>query len=270
MLRLARENSTWGYDRIQGALANLGYEVSDQTVGSILQEHGIEPADRRQHYVDWGTFLRAHWDVLAAIDFTTVEVWTKGGLVTYYLLFVMELRTRKVHFAGCTVNPHGQWMQQVARNVTDCDDGFLLGKRYLIMDRDTKFTSDFRRRLKDSGIKSVRLPPRSPKMSAHLERFMRSVKSEALFEGNSLGRELTAQRRVVVSCSLPCCAKPPRSRALQHHSARRWDRPHRRGSCLPRTARRVAAALRESSGLNGWDRGDPLVHNGKRASVHTR
>ena len=130
VLRFARENPTWGYDRIQGALANLGHKVSDQTVGNILREHGIEPVDRRQYNVDWATFLKAHWDVLAAIDFTTVEVWTKGGLVTYYLLFVMELKTRTVHFAGCTVNPHGQWMQQIARNLTDCDDGFLLGKRY--------------------------------------------------------------------------------------------------------------------------------------------
>lgn len=180
VVRLAQENPSWGYDRIQGALANLGHVISDQTVGNILKEHGIDPADQRKCSTDWATFLRAHWDVLAAIDFTTVEVWTKGGLTTYYLLFVMELKTRTVHFGGCTVNPHGQWMQQIARNLTDCDDGFLLGKRYLIMDRDTKFTDAFRCRLRDSGIKAIRLPPRSPKMQAHLERFMRSIKCEAL------------------------------------------------------------------------------------------
>jgi len=86
-------------------------------------------------------------------------------------------------------------MQQVARNLTDCDEGFLLGKEYLIMDRDTKFTEDFRGLLKESSVKAVRLPPRSPKMSAHLERFMRSIKSEALsrmiFFGESSLRRAT-------------------------------------------------------------------------------
>ena len=86
-MRMARENPTWGYDRIQGALANLGHHVSDATVGNILKEHGIEPAPDRKRQTTWRTFLAAHWSVLAAIDFTTIEVWTRGGLVTYYLLF---------------------------------------------------------------------------------------------------------------------------------------------------------------------------------------
>ena len=102
VLRMAKENPDWGYDRIQGALANLGHEISDQTVGNILKAHGIETAPERRRQTTWKTFLKAHWDVLGAIDFTTVEVWTKGGLVTFYLLFVMQLKTRRVHFAGCT------------------------------------------------------------------------------------------------------------------------------------------------------------------------
>ncbi len=102
VLRFARDNPSWGFNRIQGALANLGHEISDETVGNILKEHGIEPAGDRKRKTTWKTFLKAHWDVLASIDFTTVEVWTKGGLVTFYLLFVMELKTRRVHFAGCT------------------------------------------------------------------------------------------------------------------------------------------------------------------------
>ena len=106
ILRFAQENPTWGYDRIQGALANVGYHISDTTVGNVLKAHGIEPAPDRQRQTTWATFLKAHWDVLAAIDFTTIEVWTKGGLVTFYLLFVMELKTRRVHFAGCTPNPN--------------------------------------------------------------------------------------------------------------------------------------------------------------------
>jgi transposase len=104
VLRIARENASWGYDRIQGALANLGYRISDTTIGNILKEHGMEPAPRRNSQTTWHEFLKSHWDVLAAIDFTTVEVWTKSGLVTFYLLFVMEQATWKVQFAG--VNPH--------------------------------------------------------------------------------------------------------------------------------------------------------------------
>ena len=144
MLELARENPSWGYDRIQGALANLGHEISDQTVGNILKENGIEPAPERKRQTSWTTFLKSHWDVLGAIDFTTLEVWTKGGLVTYYLLFVMKVATRRVHFAGCTTNPNEAWMQQIARNLTDCCDGFLQGIRYLLMDRDGSFCPAFR------------------------------------------------------------------------------------------------------------------------------
>ncbi len=86
VLRFAKENPSWGFDRIQGALANVGYFISDTTVGNILKQHGIEPAGDRQRQTTWATFLKSHWDVLAAIDFTTIEVWTKSGLVTYYLL----------------------------------------------------------------------------------------------------------------------------------------------------------------------------------------
>ncbi len=96
ILRCARENPTWGYDRIQGALANLGHDISDQTVGNILKAHGIEPAPERKLQTTWKTFLNSHWDVLGAIDCTTIEVWTKGGLTTFYLLFVMDLTTRRV------------------------------------------------------------------------------------------------------------------------------------------------------------------------------
>jgi putative transposase len=113
VLRFARENPSWGDDRIQGALANLGHKISDQTVGNILKAHGIEPAPERKRQTTWKTFLKAHWDVLGAIDFTTVEVWTKGGLVTFCLLFVMELKTCRVHFAGCTPSPHEDWMRHV-------------------------------------------------------------------------------------------------------------------------------------------------------------
>ena len=180
VLRFAKENPDWGYDRIRGALANLGHEISDQTVGNILKEHGIEPAPERKRQTTWKTFLKSHWDVLGAIDFTTVEVWTKGGLVTIYLLFVMEVKTRRVDFAGCTTNPDETWMKQIARNLTDCEDGFLNDTDYLLMDRDGKFCPAFREIVKSEGARPLRLPPKSPNLNAHIERFMRSIKSECL------------------------------------------------------------------------------------------
>ena len=134
----------------------------------------------RKRQTTWKTFLQSHWDVLASTDFTTVEVWTVSGLVTYYLLFVMEVATRRVHFAGCTTNPDETWMKQITRNLIDCEDGFLIGKRYLLMDRDTKFTEAFRHTLKIEGIESVVLPPRSPNLNPHIERFMKSLKTESL------------------------------------------------------------------------------------------
>ena len=193
VLRMAKENPAWGYDRIAGAIQNLGHDISDESVGNILRQHGIEPAPDRERSTSWSTFLKAHWDVLAATDFTTIDVWTKGGLVTFYLLFVIELKTRRVHFAGCTVHPDKAWMKQVARNLTNFEDGFLNGKRYLLMDRDTKFCESFRGFLEDEGIEPVRLPPRSPNLNAFQERFMRSINSECLdrmifFGENSLRR----------------------------------------------------------------------------------
>jgi len=109
---MAWENPSWGYDRIQGALANLGHEISDQTVGNILKAHGIEPAPQRKRQSTWKTFLKAHWDVLGAIDFTTVEVWTKGGLVTYYLLVCHGNCHPPRVLCRCTPNPDTLWMMQ--------------------------------------------------------------------------------------------------------------------------------------------------------------
>jgi putative transposase len=168
VLRMARENPSCGYDRIQGALQHLGHQVSDQTVGNILREHGIEPAPERKRKTTWKSFLQSHWGVLAAIDFTTIEVWTKGGLVTFYLLFVLEVATRRVHFAGCTPNPHDLWVKQVARNLTDPFDGFLLGKRYLIMDRDATFSAAFRQIPAPGGCRSrATASPLTQSLAAH-------------------------------------------------------------------------------------------------------
>jgi hypothetical protein len=184
VLRMAGENPSWGYDCIQGALANLGYQMSDTTVGNILKEHGVEPVADRKGQSSWKSFLKAHWEVLAAMDFTTIEVWSQGGgLTPFYLLFALELARRRLQLAGCSENSDDLWMIQVARNLSDGTDGFLLGKKYQLMDRDTKFCEAFRSILEPSGVQAVRLPPRSPNVSPHLERFMRSVKEECQATG---------------------------------------------------------------------------------------
>jgi putative transposase len=95
-------------------LANLGYKISDTVIGNILRKHGIDPSPERKKQTTWKAFLEAHWDVLAAIDFTTIEVWTKSGLCTFYLLFVMEIATRRICFAGFTSNPDEEWMMQAS------------------------------------------------------------------------------------------------------------------------------------------------------------
>ena len=118
VVRMATENPDWGYDRIVGALANLGHAISDQTVGNILRRHALPPAPERKHTTTWPAFIRTHLALLAGTDFFTAEVLTLRGLVTYYVLFFIHLESRRVDIAGITVHPDERWMQQMARNVT--------------------------------------------------------------------------------------------------------------------------------------------------------
>jgi transposase InsO family protein len=180
ILQYARENSSWGYDRIVGALSELGYTVSDQTVGNVLKRNGIVPTPERKKQTTWRQFIRAHMDVLVATDFFTTEVWTLGGLVTFYVLFFIELSTRRVHIAGITPNPDEKWMMQIARNITMADWGFLSEGNYLIHDRDSKYCPAFLRIIKDSGVDLVKLPKRSPNLNSYAERWVLSIKSECL------------------------------------------------------------------------------------------
>jgi transposase InsO family protein len=180
IVRMAKENRAWGYDRIVGALANLGLTVSDQTVGNVLKRHGIAPAPERKTTTTWKEFIRTHLDVLVATDFFTAEVWTLGGLVTYYVLFFIHLGSRKVHVAGVTPHPDARWMVQIARNVTMADWGFLAPGQYLIHDRDGKYCPAFQHIIDTAGVKRVPLPPRSPNLNAYAERWVRSVKEECL------------------------------------------------------------------------------------------
>jgi putative transposase len=171
----------WGYRRIQGALANLGHQIDKITVRNILRCHHLDPAPKRSEAgMSWSPFLKMHWEVLAATDFFTVEVATWRGLVTYYVLVVRELSTRRVEIAGITPHPTAAFMQQCARQLTDHFDRLLRGKRYLIHDRDSTCTEAFDQYLRDTGVDPVVLPPKSPNVNAHCERVGRAVQEEML------------------------------------------------------------------------------------------
>ncbi len=180
VLRMAKENPSWGYTRLRDGLYQLGHEISRSTVKRILLEHGLEPAPERSRTTSWESFLRRHIGAIVAVDFFTVEVLTLGGLVRHWVLVVMDLKTRRVEIAGITCEPSEAWMKQVARNLTDAVDGFLIGKRVMVMDRDPLFTAAFRTMLAEAGVKPVRLPARSPNLNAFVERFVLSIKSECL------------------------------------------------------------------------------------------
>lgn len=180
VVRIARENRGWGYTRIMSALRNLKCDVGRTTVQRILADHGLEPSPQRSKRMSWAEFRAAHWEQIAAADFFTVELMTLRGLVRYSIRFVMELSTRAVYVAGIDSDTGNPWMKQVARNLTDGFDGFLLDKTKFIHDRDPRFSWDFRKILKDAGVSSVRLPARSPNLNAYAERFVRSIKSECL------------------------------------------------------------------------------------------
>jgi transposase InsO family protein len=187
IVRMAEENPSWGYARIQGQLKHLNHRVARSTIARVLKEHGIKPSPERP--MSWRTFVRSHAHLIAAADFFTTEVWTVRGLVRYFTLFVIDTATRRVHIAGTTENPTSAWMEQMARNLTDCEEGFLLGKRFLILDRDAIFSPNFKSILRDSGVEILLTAYQAPNMNAHAERFVRSIKSECLDQMIFLGRD---------------------------------------------------------------------------------
>jgi transposase InsO family protein len=180
VVRMAEENRDWGYRRLEGALSNLGHELARSTIAQILERHGIEPAPERSRKTTWKEFLSRHWELIVAADFFTVEVWTRRGLQRFIVLFFIDLSTRKVEIAGVAQVANGLWMSQIARTLTDSENGILTGKRYLIHDRDPLFTAEFLNMIADAGVESVKLPSRSPNLNAYAERFVRSIKESCL------------------------------------------------------------------------------------------
>jgi putative transposase len=174
VLRLARENPGWGYQRIAGELLKLGFRISPSTVRRVIASGGLEPAPRRQA-VSWPDFLLRQATSLLACDFFTVETVTLRRL---YVLFFIELGSRRVHLAGCTTNPSGAWVAQQARNLSFSN--LFERIRFLIHDRDSKFTASFDEVFRSEGIRVVQTHVQAPKANAYAERFVRTVRNECL------------------------------------------------------------------------------------------
>src|SRR5437763_7222789 len=174
VLRLAGENQEWGYPRIGGELLKLGLRVSPSTIMRILLANRLGPAPRRSG-PSWRDFLRQQAVSMLACDFFTVET---ISLRRFYVLFFIELQSRRVHLAGCTTNPTGAWVTQQARNLSFT--GLFDRIRYLIHDRDSKFAAAFDEVFRSEGIEVIHTPIRAPQANAYAERFVRTVRAECL------------------------------------------------------------------------------------------
>lgn len=178
VVRLARENPRWGYLPIVGECRNLGVRVSATSVRRILRRHGLAPAPApRRGGPTWAQFLRAQAGGLLAVDFFTLET---VGLTRVYVLFVVEVPRRAVHLVGITAHPTGAWVAQQARNLLMdlAEQGQRF--RYLVRDRDAKFTAAFDAVFAASGVEVVKIPSWAPQANAYAERWVRTVRSECL------------------------------------------------------------------------------------------
>jgi transposase len=176
VLRLARENAGWGYRRIQGELVGLGIRIAPSTVWTILREAGVEPAPRRLES-GWREFLRRQAASIIECDFLTVDT---VFLKRFYVLFFIELASRRVRIAGITANPDGAWVTQQARNLIMRLDDERVPVRFLIRDRDSKFAASFDEVFRSEGIRVIKAPVRAPRAGAHAERWVESLRRECL------------------------------------------------------------------------------------------
>lgn len=176
IVRFASENPRWGYRRIHGELAGLGIQVSASTIARILRRHGIDPVPTRAGPA-WRDFVRAQAAGILACDFFTVDT---VFLRRLYVLFFIEIDTRRVHLAGVTAHPTGTWVVQQARNLLIATDDALCSRRFLIRDRDTKFTGAFEEIFRSEAIRCIRTPVRAPTANAYAERWVGTVRRECL------------------------------------------------------------------------------------------
>ncbi len=202
VIRFKQENPRWGYTRIRDYLVYLRHKIGETTVKNILLEHGYDPEPDLTRKTAWKEFLKSHWNVLAACDLFSIELFVKGKLVRYMVLFAIDVATRKVEILGVHAQPNGPWMEQIARNVSS-EGGFLTGKKYLIHDRDSLYTDKFDSILKASGVEAVKLPPRGA---------VREVRPRGVSRSPySLLRRTTAIRSVRIPPILSSREDSPRS-----------------------------------------------------------
>jgi len=240
VLRLARENPSWGYQRIAGELIKLNYRLSPSTVKRLLAAAGLEPAPRRGA-LSWRLFLRRQAASMLACDFFTVET---VALRRLYVLFFIELETRRVHLAGCTTNPTGTWVVQQARNLSFT--GLFERMRFLIHDRDSKFTASFDEVFRSERIRVIQTPVRAPQANAYSERFVRTVRTECLDWLLIVGRRHLKQVLHIY---------------IQHYNR---ERPHRGLALQPPQAPQLIAA---GGNVQRRDRLGGLLHEYYRAAA---
>jgi putative transposase len=237
ILRLGRENPDWGYKRIVGELKGLGFSVSATTVRTVLREGGLRPAPERTHS-SWRAFLRAQAASVLACDFLTVET---AFLQRIYVVFFISLATRRIEYVACTSNPDGRWVTQQARNlVMQLGDEHTV--RFLVHDRDTKFTHAFDQIFRTEGVEVIRTPIQAPNANAHAERWVRTLRADCLDRILILGhRHLEHLLRVYCS----------------HYNE---HRPHRALHLLPPNGRDPTQPIAGAASVHRRDRLGGLIH----------
>ncbi len=178
ILRLAKENPTWGYGKLEGELGKLGYAIGRSTIKDVLKRRRVPPApERAKQGSSWRTFLAHYQDQIVACDFFTVET---AWLKTLYVLVFIEIASRRVHVAGCTANPTSAWVTQQARHLSWQIQDSIVPVRFLIHDRDAKFPAAFDTVFRSEDVTIIRTPVRAPNANAFAERWVRSVREECL------------------------------------------------------------------------------------------
>jgi putative transposase len=249
VVQMARENPSWGYDRIVGALANVGHRLSDQTVGNILRRHGISPAPKRKQSVSWKNFIRAHRDVLVGMDFFTTEVLTLKGLTTYYVLFFIHLETRRVNLAGFTPYPDQEWMEQQGRNMTMEEWGCLKGCRYLLRRPRCEVLPIISGTAQDGKRESASIASKKPEFELVRGTLGAVGQRRMSVEADRVWRIVAAASVAAIYRTLPRGAQPSGQRESDLVSFAAGGKKEHGNSAVSRTTGGPAEVLREGSGI---------------------